>query len=460
LLSLCARRLLAHGPSARRALRLLPPQLYPVLFQAAFQDGRTLVLQDLVATWPFPLLSFRDLLGQRFPQERSHKSCIQAVISAVVELLRRELEDSFLGTRRWVLGRGFHVPPGVPEFLLGCQNSSWDARIPPGMAPLPVEIRADLFVNATSFPILREALGISPSSLLLLKCRDFHAEELPAAGTAALLGSLDPSGLRRVELRFNNLGMAGLGLILPQLSHFQDLLSLQLPYSNLDLRRPLPGLDAAIRCLAAHLGKLPRLKELNLDSSRLSGKLRQLFSDLESPLESLQLAFCSLLPSDLTFLSQSLHAPALRKLDLSGHHLNENLLQPLQLLLEEASASLLHLDLMECHLTDTRLEVLLPTLCRCSRLRCLGLFGNPLSTPGLQSLLRRTGVLRDLRLVVYPYPLECYIQDPTSGHPVEVDEERLAAVGAELSRMLGSSGRAGTLWTTSLCPHGALNYLT
>ncbi|XP_010007376.1 PREDICTED: leucine-rich repeat-containing protein 14 [Chaetura pelagica] len=451
LLSLCARRLLAHGPSARRALRLLPPQLYPVLFQAAFQDGRTLVLQDLVATWPFPLLSFRDLLGQRFPQERSHKSCIQAVISAVVELLRRELEDSFLACLEVAKHQSQHRERGS-------KRRKGPSSLSP--APLPVEIRADLFVNATSFPILREALGISPSSLLLLKCRDFHAEELPAAGTAALLGSLDPSGLRRVELRFNNLGMAGLGLILPQLSHFQDLLSLQLPYSNLDLRRPLPGLDAAIRCLAAHLGKLPRLKELNLDSSRLSGKLRQLFSDLESPLESLQLAFCSLLPSDLTFLSQSLHAPALRKLDLSGHHLNENLLQPLQLLLEEASASLLHLDLMECHLTDTRLEVLLPTLCRCSRLRCLGLFGNPLSTPGLQSLLRRTGVLRDLRLVVYPYPLECYIQDPTSGHPVEVDEERLAAVGAELSRMLGSSGRAGTLWTTSLCPHGALNYLT
>ena len=117
-------------------------------------------------------------------------------------------------------------------------------------------------------------------------------------------------------------------------------------------------------------------------------------SDLQVPLESLELAFCYLLPSDLAFLSQGPHAPALKKLDLSGHNISENFLQPLQHPLEETSASLLHLDLMECQLTDARLEALLPALCRCSRLHCLGLFGNPLSTRGLQTLLGKTVVLQ------------------------------------------------------------------
>ncbi|NXV80594.1 LRC14 protein, partial [Atlantisia rogersi] len=60
--------------------------------------------------------------------------------------------------------------------------------------------------------------------------------------------------------------------------------------------------DTALRRFAAHLSELKNLKELNLGSSRLSGKLRQLLGDLETPLESLELAFCSLLPSDLAFL--------------------------------------------------------------------------------------------------------------------------------------------------------------
>lgn len=150
-------------------------------------------------------------------------------------------------------------------------------------------------------------------------------------------------------------------------------------------------------------------------------------------------------------------------MDLSGHDLTETLLQPLRQLLEAASASLLHLDLMECHLTDARLEALLPTLCRCSRLRCLGLFGNPLSTPALKTLVRQTVALPDLHFVVYPHPVDCYSQQwphAPSFQEDAVDEERFAAVSTELSRMLASSGRADAVWTTSLCRHGALDYFT
>ncbi|XP_025904625.1 leucine-rich repeat-containing protein 14, partial [Nothoprocta perdicaria] len=190
---------------------------------------------------------------------------------------------------------------------------------------------------------------------------------------------------------------------------FGDLVSLRLPYGNVDVRRLPPGADLA--GLAARLGRLARLKELNLGSSRLSGQLALLLGDLQGPLESLELAFCSLLPCDLAYLSRSAHAPALKKLDLSGHDLSAALLQPFQELLEAAAASLLHLDVMECRLADGALRALLPPLTRCRRLRSLGLFGNPLSTAALRELLLRTAPLAELRLVVYPYPADCYHED-------------------------------------------------
>ncbi|NWU72888.1 LRC14 protein, partial [Pterocles burchelli] len=501
---LCARRLVSHRPGLRRALDLLPAELYPVLFRAAVTDRRVLAVRDLVGTWPFPVLSFHQLLGHwhrdRHPgrAEKPGKSCIQAVIMAVVAHLRRALEEPCRGTR-WVPKRrcrlrvldvtglqaidtdggpeGMSLWSGTVALAKAClevskhqsellNHGSKRLKGPSGASAAPqsiaVEVHTDFFVNSTSYGVVRDAL--QTTGPLCLKCRDFHAEELSVAGTVKLLESLDPASVRRVDLRFSNLGLPGLCTVLPHLTQFTNLLSLKLPYSNIDVRRLPGGMDSSLRCVAVQLGRLPCLKELNLASSRLSGKLRHVLSDVRVPLESLELSFCCLLPGDLAFLSQSIHAPALKKLDLSGHNFSENLLQFLRDLLEEASASLLHLDLTECRLTDSRLEALLPVLCRCSRLRCLGFFGNPLSTPGLKTLLRKTLILQDLRLVYYPYPVDCRSQDlpSTSGclFKDEVDEERFAAVSTELCRMLLSSGRADVVWTTDISRDDTVDFFT
>lgn len=47
-----------------------------------------------------------------------------------------------------------------------------------------------------------------------------------------------------------------------------------------------------------------------------------------APLESLELAFCALLPEDLRFLASSSHAVHLKKLDLSGNDLSGSQLSP------------------------------------------------------------------------------------------------------------------------------------
>lgn len=98
LVFLCAQKLASHHATARGALEVLPTELYPVLFKAAFLDKRTLVLQDLVQTWPFPVLSFQRLLRRcqhcdRAPlQEKPSKLCVQTVILGVVAYLGAALE--------------------------------------------------------------------------------------------------------------------------------------------------------------------------------------------------------------------------------------------------------------------------------------------------------------------------------------------------------------------------------
>ena len=83
LVSLCARRLAAHLPTARRALPLLPAELYPVLLHAALLDRRVPLLRDVVRSWPFPVLSLR-----RDPHRHPDKLCVQAVLLAVTAGLR------------------------------------------------------------------------------------------------------------------------------------------------------------------------------------------------------------------------------------------------------------------------------------------------------------------------------------------------------------------------------------
>ncbi|NXD46219.1 LRC14 protein, partial [Copsychus sechellarum] len=496
LLFLCARRVVTQRP-----LPALPPDLYPVLFQVAFLDGRALVLRDLVDTWPFPVLHVQRLVGHReLLRDHSCRFCMEAVIQGVVVQLRRELEEPGRDSR-WVYSRfsslrvldmtrlsdsvSGDTPAGLTvwfstealakacvevskhqqEFQThgskwhkGCSGDAASTAVP---EPRGVDVHTDLLVNRTSYEILCHALQTGATSPLRLKCREFQAVDISASEIVTLLESLYPSCLRRVELYFNNLGLTGLSVILPHLSRFPELRSLKFRYSNVDVRHLTPESAMTIRCVARQLGMLPSLQELSLGSSQLSGNLHQILCDLQAPLESLELGYCSLLPTDLAFLSQSFHAPALKRLDLSGHNISQGLQEPLRLLLEETSSSLLHLDLTECDMADSHLEALLPTLLRCSRLRFLGLHGNSLTTAAIKDLLQKTLELPDLHLVVYPIPEDCYkLELWDSISDVVEDEELLAVTTAEISQLLENSGRTDIIWTSSIFAYRDLDYFS
>uniref|UniRef100_A0A8C3U5N5 Leucine-rich repeat-containing protein 14 n=1 Tax=Catharus ustulatus TaxID=91951 RepID=A0A8C3U5N5_CATUS len=448
LVFLCARRVVAQRP-----LPDIPAHLYPVLFQAAFLDGRPLVLQDLVATWPFPELHYLQLVGD-LELHWGHPSidCDQAVIqdSDITKALVKACVEVSKHQQEFQRHR--------PKQHKGCSGATTATPQPPG-----VDVHTDLYVSKKSNKIVRDALQTGASAPLRIKCHKFQPRSISASDIVNFLQCLDPSCLRRVELRRCRLKLSDILEILPHLSRFPELRSLSLQCTNIFGLPHRPELANGIPCLARQLGMLPSLRELSLEYSQVSGNLHQILGNLQTPLESLELPFCSLIPDDLAFLSQSFHAPALKRLKLSSYDISQGLLEPLRLLLEKASASLLHLDLSYCYIADSHLAVLLPTLLRCSRLRFLGLNSNPLSRAAIKDLLQKTLELPNLHLVVYPYPLDCYTGDPSAfeWHLGEfVDAEILAAAKSEFFQILVNSGRTDIVWTDDPDSHKAPDYFS
>ncbi|NXM85022.1 LRC14 protein, partial [Oenanthe oenanthe] len=488
LVLLCARRVVAQcSPPAVHALRDLPPDLYPLLFQLAFLDGKPLVLRVLVAFWPFPELHFQRLVRDwKLLPDHTCMDCIQAVIEGVVEQLQRVLREpgchsslrmlDMTGLPDSVSSRtlsGFSIWSTTRALASACVEMSKHqqefqrhrgrsrGRSKGRLRPLGVDVRADLCVDILSYGILHSVLHATAAVPLRLKCRIFKAKDILAFDIVTLLESLDPSCVRRVDLCFKSLGLTEFSKILLQLSRFPELRSLKLHNSNVDVQHPM--LESAIitPLLAWRQGFLPSFSELSLGSSRLSGILRQIRCDLQAPLESLELASSSLIPTDLAFLSQSFHAPALKSLEVNGLDVSKDFLEPLQLLLEKTSASLLYLDLRDCRMANAHLDVLLPALLRCSHLRFLGLHGNHLSTVALRNLLQKIVELPDLHLVVYPFPVDCYKLDRLeSGFDFVTDEELLSAATAEFFQILENSRRTDLDWTYNPDSHDVLDYFS
>lgn len=130
LVFLSTRQVLQCQPAACQALPLLPRELFPLLFKVAFMDKKTVVLQELVHTWPFPLLSFQQLLqecvhcSRALLQERLSTESMQAVILGLTARLHTPEKEA--GTQplcRYAFIRGAHglgVQRGFTELAPGC----------------------------------------------------------------------------------------------------------------------------------------------------------------------------------------------------------------------------------------------------------------------------------------------------------------------------------------------------
>lgn len=137
-----------------------------------------------------------------------------------------------------------------------------------------LHVRANLFVNARSWDRARVAL--STQGPLKLQCRYLRIEEISVSSIRTLLDILPDRGLLGIDVRYSNLGLAGLAELLPLLSAFPTLSSLRLQYCNLDFGRDRYGQEEAMRNLSVGLSKLEGLRRLSLTALRLPGQLRVL----------------------------------------------------------------------------------------------------------------------------------------------------------------------------------------
>ncbi|XP_028826214.1 leucine-rich repeat-containing protein 14 isoform X2 [Denticeps clupeoides] len=318
-----------------------------------------------------------------------------------------------------------------------------------------VHVRADLFVNARSWD--RVCGALTSQGPLRLHCRFLRVEELLASSIASMLAMIPKQCLLGVDIRYSNLGVSGLGLLLPLLSPFRLVKSLKLHYCNLDVHRDLPGQEKALRDMSQGLGELHCLRQLSLTALRLPGHLRMLLSSLSQPLEVLELPYLSLTPADLTYLSCSPHASSLQRLDLSENRIDESSVPSMLRLFSQASLSLCHLSLCGCGLNDSLLGRLLPALSCCRALQSLRLALNPLSLGGLLSLVKTATGIPSLSLLLYPNPLEEYEPglpaNPSSAQlldwPLLDDGEIREAIRHQLEQLLRLSGRSIDLFLTS-----------
>ncbi|CAB1340721.1 unnamed protein product [Coregonus sp. 'balchen'] len=378
----------------------------------------------------------------------------------LVESVGRDKEGSetsgSLGEEEQVKGvrRRMEMESAAVAGLAGERGSESEAD-----SEVVVCVRADLLVNARSWERVGAALGTTGP--LKLQCRYVRVEELSASSIGSLLDLLPRHGLLGVDISYSCLGVAGLVLLLPQLSMFPLLSSLCLHYCNLDICRDMPGQEGALRDMSQWLGQLGQLRRLSLTALRLPGHLRMLLSSLSQPLEVLELPYLSLTPADLSYLSCSPHASSLQQLDLSENRLDESALPSVRRLLSQASGCLMHLSLSGCGITDGLLAALLPSLSCCRGLKSLGLALNPLSVAGLLDLVRTVVRMPSLRELRYPNPLEDYQPGlppmPSSAQlldwPLDELVEVHEATSLQLDRVVMESGRSDLFLTCDL-----LNY--
>lgn len=321
-----------------------------------------------------------------------------------------------------------------------------------------VHVRADLFVSARSWERVRVAL--SASGPLKLQCRYLRVEEISVSSIRTLLALLPQQVLLGVDVRYSNLGVSGLAQLLPLLSKFPELHSLRLHYCNLDFHREETGQSDILRELSQGLSQLKKLKCLSLTALRLPGHLRVLLSSLPRPLEVLEVPYLRLNPSDLAYLSCSHHASSLQQLDLSENRMDGGTMICMRRLLSNASATLQHLCLSGCGLTDDLLALLKPSLGSCSALRSLAFALNPLSMAGLLDLVRMAVKMPSLKQLLYPTPLEDYQPGlpelPSSAQLLDwpLDESTdINATSSQLNQVLMESSRSDLRLTCDL-----LNY--
>ncbi|XP_055976763.1 melanoma antigen preferentially expressed in tumors [Sorex fumeus] len=447
------------------ALEEFTVDLFPPLLTTAFAKGHRQALKALVQAWPFPVLRLGSLIVQ-WPNHESlqavldglnifpaHRTCPRRSELRVLDLTLDFEQVQGKGASEALAKFPFWLPSTAKaekQQVTSQPMAAEDSRKASSQSGEPLELHIDLFLQGpfkldTFLASLLSKVEQSRGSLRLC-CRKLHIEEMTFNSLIGILKTLDLEFIQELEVFDWFRALSEQSLFATQLGRICNLRSLKLAYYHWAFS---PEAEQSSSYFLSQLGQLGHLKKLHLAYSYLSGNLHQVLSCLQTPLHTLEIRSCTLLNADITYLSQSLHATCLKKLDLSGNSLSHVVPGPLETLLQEVSGTLQHLDLNHCWLKDVHLSVILPALCRCSHLRALGLSDNPVSRTGLLSLLEHTSALRELKRVLYPIPVECcvYLYGLSWG---PIDRGKLCQVQAELQKLLQVVQRTDMQWSPRL----------
>ncbi|CAD7674147.1 unnamed protein product [Nyctereutes procyonoides] len=463
LLDLAGQSLLRDQASAIAALELLPMELFPPLFTAAFTGRHSETLKAMVQAWPFACLP----LGALMKEQQPHQETFQAALAGLDVLLAQEVRP-----RRWklqVLDLRKNAHQDFWTVWSGTRTSMYsllDPEVPqpmkkrrkvegcrPGPKPplAPVEVLIDLCLKErTPDESLAYLIQIAQQrkGMMHLCCKKLKIFAMPMQNIKKILRIIQLDSIQDLEVNCT-WKLSTLGKFAPHLGQMGNLRRLLLSHIHMSSHTTLAKEEQCISQFTAQFLRLHHLEELYLDSiSFLQNRLDQVLRCLMTPLETLSITNCLLSESDLTHLSQHLNVSQLKDLGLSGVSLTNMSPEPLQVLIERASATLQDLDLDECGIMDSQFTVILPALGHCSQLTTFSFCGNPISMDVLENLLRHTIGLRKLSHVLYPAPLESYEDVRGTLHL-----GRLAHLHARLKQMLQELGRPGMVWfSANPCP--------
>ncbi|KAM6149259.1 melanoma antigen preferentially expressed in tumors-like [Rhynchocyon petersi] len=428
LFALASQSILRNQAQAIKSLDSLPPMLLPPLLSEAISSRSIQTVQAMVQAWPFSCLS----LGHLMEPQQLDPDIFKAVLDGFGVLLDLEVRPPGCNLKvldLWTKSPNdtgnLHSPTQPWNIGISIQKSEVDQprtrrRLNHATSPqdqqLPdMQLDVDLCIKkAGPDPVLSFLIRRLHKGKVLpqICCRKLtfvgKTPKLPVL--KRIMDNVHLHCVQEVKISYS-LGLLDLAALAPymgQMVHVNTfyLSGVLMDPSTFFIEQKVQKLFSGF---IAQFSGMNQLKHLHLDDvSSLEGRVDQLLKYVGTNLETLAFTDCSLSAADLISLSLGRCYSRLIFLDLSEVIFIPEDLEGLRAVLLQASSTVVHLDLGGCCITDTQLTAMLPALSRCIQLQFLRLCGNPVSSVGLESLLRVMLLPSKSRVLLLPIPMDCY----------------------------------------------------